>query len=150
MTDEWALTVPDSMTKHFKEITTALKSWTPEILAYFTHPYTNAYTEALNGVTKVINRQGRGYTFEVLRARVLFKDYQLPQPPVAAVEEQLVDFRSFMVEEARHTCSSCGGVFTGLEVELHHITPPQEGGQDTADNLLVMCKSCNRRLAHQA
>ena len=27
------------------------------------YPITNGYTEALNGVAKVINRQGRGYTF---------------------------------------------------------------------------------------
>ena len=48
------------------------KNWRNEILAYFDHPISNGYTEALNGVAKVINRAGRGYSFEVLRARLLF------------------------------------------------------------------------------
>lgn len=41
-------------------------------MAYFDHsPLTNAYTEALNGLVKTANRLGRGYSFEVLRAKVL-------------------------------------------------------------------------------
>lgn len=37
-------------------------------------PEPKACTEALNGVTKVANRMGRGYTFPIIRARVLFKN----------------------------------------------------------------------------
>ncbi len=33
---------------------------------------TNAYTEALNGLIKVTNRVGRGYSFEVIRAKMLY------------------------------------------------------------------------------
>lgn len=44
------------------------------ILEFFTHPVTNAYTEALNGVTKVANRMGRGYSYEIIRARLLFRN----------------------------------------------------------------------------
>ena len=41
-------------------------------LAYFDHRRTNAYTEGANSRIKVKNRQGRGYSFKVLRARALF------------------------------------------------------------------------------
>jgi transposase len=43
----------------------------PEILAYFDHPVTNAYTESLNNLIRVMNRLGRGYSFEALRAKIL-------------------------------------------------------------------------------
>lgn len=34
-------------------------NWREEIFAYFDHRYTNATTEALNGVIKTVNRTGR-------------------------------------------------------------------------------------------
>jgi transposase len=35
---------------------TALRNWEDEAFAYFRHPVTNAYTEALNGVIRIVNR----------------------------------------------------------------------------------------------
>ena len=35
-------------------------------------PVTNAYTESINRLAKDKNREGRGYTFEVMRARMLY------------------------------------------------------------------------------
>lgn len=58
--DAFPGTIPASLKADFKTLTTAMKNWRTEILAYFDHPITNAYTEALNGVAKTINRQGRG------------------------------------------------------------------------------------------
>jgi hypothetical protein len=49
-----------------------MSNWRPEIFAYFDHKATNAYTESLNGLVKHTNRMGRGYSFEVIRARILF------------------------------------------------------------------------------
>jgi transposase len=46
----------------------------PDILAYFTHPVTNAYTESLNSLIRVMDRMGRGYSFEALRAKILFTE----------------------------------------------------------------------------
>lgn len=46
----------------------------PEIMAYFDHPVTNAYTESLNNLIRVMNRLGRGYSFEALRAKILFTE----------------------------------------------------------------------------
>lgn len=41
------------------------------IFAYFTHRYTAGYTESLNGLMKLTQRMGRGYSFEAIRAKVL-------------------------------------------------------------------------------
>jgi hypothetical protein len=35
---------------------------------------TNAYTERLNSLIRVMNRLGRGYSFEALRAKILFTE----------------------------------------------------------------------------
>ncbi len=52
-----------------------------EIFAYFDHPITNAYTEALNGLVKIMNRNGRGYSFDAIRAKVLYSTLQSVRRP---------------------------------------------------------------------
>lgn len=52
----------------------AFQNWMPEILAYLKHPVTNADTESLNNPIRVMNRLGRGYSFEALRAKILFAE----------------------------------------------------------------------------
>lgn len=59
-------------------------NWRGEIFAYFDHRYSNA-TEALNGLIKIVNRTGRGYSFRTLRAKMLLskgvqKTRQVPLP----------------------------------------------------------------------
>lgn len=56
----------------FKQLTTATRNWHEEIFAYFDKPITNAYTESANNLAKGMNRMGRGYSFEVIRARMLY------------------------------------------------------------------------------
>jgi hypothetical protein len=48
-----------------------VQRWRPEVFAYFEYPATNAITENRNGLIKMVNRQGRGYTFDVIRAKAL-------------------------------------------------------------------------------
>ncbi len=43
-----------------------------EIFAYFEHRVTNAYTESLNNIARLTNCIGRGYSFEAIRAKMLF------------------------------------------------------------------------------
>ena len=52
---------------------TTVSHWYNEIFNYFDNRYTNAQTESLNNVIREIDRAGRGYTFPVLRAKVLFR-----------------------------------------------------------------------------
>jgi len=50
----------------------AVDNWHEHIFNYFDHQITNAYTESLNNLIRVMNRLGRGYSFEALRAKILF------------------------------------------------------------------------------
>lgn len=92
---KWVRDLPEAMATPFKKTTTAMRNWHPEIFAYFDHRVTNAYTEAANGVLKIANRLGRGYSFPVIRARVIHKPKNLPKP--TAKKPDVVLF----------TCESC-------------------------------------------
>ena len=41
-----------------------------------------------------------------------------------------------------YRCVDCGGK---EELEVHHIVPLAEGGTNTPDNLITLCKRCHRR-----
>lgn len=73
--DTWKAMVPPEMTKPFSACLSFMQNrrWKRLILNYFEHPYTNAYVEALNGLIDQINRSGRGYNLDVLRAKALLK-----------------------------------------------------------------------------
>lgn len=49
-----------------------MENWRAEILNYFDYRITNAFTESLNGIIKHMQRLGRGYTFDVTRAKLLY------------------------------------------------------------------------------
>ncbi len=75
--NKWRASVraqPEKIRGDFHELVRATTNWQTEILAYFQNQprITNAFTEAMNSVIRVADRRGRGYDFEVLRARVLF------------------------------------------------------------------------------
>jgi transposase len=72
--DSWFKSIPPELHEHFHDLTRAFQNWMPEILNYFQHPVTNAYTESLNNLIRVMNRLGRGYSFEALRAKILFTE----------------------------------------------------------------------------
>jgi len=59
------------MKAHFDPLIKAMGNWHDEVFAYFDHPITNAYTESLNNLIRVVSRVGRGYSFEALRAKLL-------------------------------------------------------------------------------
>lgn len=60
----------------FLSLALTIENWGDEIFAYFdaNGAVTNAFTEAKNGALKVANRIGRGYSFSVIRAKVLFAE----------------------------------------------------------------------------
>ncbi len=70
--DDWRASVPDELESPFGPLITAWSNWEEHILNYFDSPITNAYTEAMNGVIKLVNRKGRGYSFDVIRAKILY------------------------------------------------------------------------------
>ncbi len=87
---DWKAKIVPEVEPHFKPIVTAFENWGEEIFAYFDHPITNAYTESLNSLIRVINRNGRGYSFEALRAKVLYTEgtHRIVKPGHRAVTRQ--------------------------------------------------------------
>ena len=94
---QWEAGLDEEIKDAFYPLTRAVNNWMPEIMAYFEHPVTNAYTESLNNLIRVMNRLGRGYSFEALRAKILFTEgvaktkkpkFQRPryEEPMAAYE----------------------------------------------------------------
>ena len=70
----WKSQITPEVADAFADLVRAWENWTPWIIGYFDHPITNAYTESLNGLIRVMNRLGRGYSFEALRAKILFAE----------------------------------------------------------------------------
>lgn len=67
---DWRATITDDI-KQFRGIAEMMDRWYEETFAYFDTPFTNAYTEAANGLIKIINRFGRGYRFAAIRYRAI-------------------------------------------------------------------------------
>jgi transposase len=70
----WLATLPPSVAWAFRETAGALQNWHVQIFNYYDCRISNAYTESINRIGKDINRMGRGYSFEVIRARLLYED----------------------------------------------------------------------------
>jgi transposase len=70
--DAWLISMTPPVKEAFKPLITAVTNWRTEIFNYFDHPVTNAYTESLNNLIRTVNRIGRGYSFEALRAKILY------------------------------------------------------------------------------
>ncbi len=68
----WLSNIPKELMTFFEDLIKAMNNWEEEIFNYFTSPITNAYTESLNRLIKTMNHVGRGYSFEALRAKILF------------------------------------------------------------------------------
>lgn len=70
----WEQALTPEIKPYFADLLRAWSNWRFYILNYFEHPVTNAYTESLNNLIRVMNRLGRGYSFEALRAKILFTE----------------------------------------------------------------------------
>lgn len=68
----WRRRLSPTIKDAFKPLVTAMSNWETEIMNYFEHPVTNAYTECLNGLIRVIECSGRGYSFDALRSKILY------------------------------------------------------------------------------
>lgn len=75
----WKSSIPKEVEHAFFEVVRALGNWWDEIFNFYDHRVTNASTESTNRLAKDISRMGRGYSFEVLRARLIYeKEAQKP------------------------------------------------------------------------
>lgn len=160
--DAWHKSIPATLKAEFKELDRAAKNWRNEILAIFDYPISNGYTEALNGVAKVVNRQGRGYSFEVLRARILFgrklKKIKEPETIEATEDEKhpgdgLITLdesktprhgvRRALIEKYENRCQSCLGIYESENLYATRMGPLLD--EEPMVNVTLLCGTCKVR-----
>ena len=78
----WKSGLTSDVREAFQPLVRAVDGWRPHIFAYFDHRVTNAYAESVNHLIRVMNGLGRGYSFEALRAKILFAEgsHKLKRP----------------------------------------------------------------------
>jgi transposase len=104
---KWESEIPKEF-KEFKAIRRTFNNHKKEIFNYFDHPYTNAFTESMNNIIKSVEKEGKGYSFEVLRAKVLYGteatikkpkyDHMMEFQPIHFSFENTDDFDAFYDE----------------------------------------------------
>lgn len=79
--------IPKDQREIWSDLVRAVGNWREEIMTYFETDMSvaNAYTESINRLAKDKNRDGRGYTFEVMRARMLYTTKHKKKAPTAKV-----------------------------------------------------------------
>ncbi len=94
----WVKKIEESqVTNAFQAFLETIDRWRIFIFAYFTYRYTGGPVEGLNALIRSVDRAGRGYSFAVLRARLLYGQHLLrqtrrPKPKACDVlEERNVD-----------------------------------------------------------
>ncbi len=70
--ESWKSGLPEEIKPGYSDLIRAVDNWHQHIFTYWDHPVTNAYTESLNSLIRIMSRLGRGYSFEALRAKILF------------------------------------------------------------------------------
>ena len=73
--EQWENSLAPEMKTAYHPLITAFHNWRDEILAYFDWGLTNACAESANNLIRIANRMGRGYSFEVLRSRILLTNH---------------------------------------------------------------------------
>lgn len=115
----------------FAELLSAMKNWREPIFNYFDHRVTNAYTEAMNGLIKIANRAGRGYSFEVLRARMLlnYRAIRHPEPPREPARGMPeFAFKRAIFDSPRHFGFDLATTARLLEGLIHEVTSTESAG----------------------
>lgn len=101
---EWYMSIPPQLHPYFSDTIRAFTNWQPYILNYFDNPVTNAYTESLNSLIRVMSRVGRGYSFEALRAKMLFAEgahkHKNARPKFERKRDQVLVDRSMEFSDA--------------------------------------------------
>ncbi|HCM5330975.1 TPA: transposase [Klebsiella pneumoniae] len=72
--EAWENSLPPYGMEPFKKLVKTVHNHYDDIFAYWDAPFsiTNGYTEGLNGLIKMSNRLGRGYSYDIIRAKTLY------------------------------------------------------------------------------
>ncbi len=111
----------ESVAEEFGRVYSTISNWRELIFPYFDARFTNAYTEAANGIVKIANRAGRGYSFEQIRARALSAK-PLGKKHVFVCEECLKRYpvhEGWLLYAGRSVCPECDALHI-----LHAIRQP--------------------------
>ena len=92
---EWKKLIPSSLSPFFKKLTTAFTNWKDEIFNFFECRFTNAFTESANNLIKLIQRQSRGCSFYVVRAKILHNSYEKISPEMRTLPRKTNNYEFF-------------------------------------------------------
>lgn len=72
--ESWENTLSEERFPNFDALARTVRNNYEDIFAYWDAPtrLTSTCTEGLNGLVKVANRMGRGYSYEIIRAKILY------------------------------------------------------------------------------
>lgn len=70
--EAWVDAIMPEYADSFGKVARMVNEHYDSIFNYFDLNITNAFTEAKNGILKLANRMGRGYSFEIIRGRYLY------------------------------------------------------------------------------
>jgi len=70
----WKRTLEPDIADHFNNVANIQQRWLPHVFAYFEHPFTTAYVESLNRGLKALAAEGRRYSFETIRGKLLLAE----------------------------------------------------------------------------
>lgn len=100
--EAWRNSIPESIAAEFSDVVRAVDNWHPYVFAYHDHRLTNAFSESVNNLIRLMNRLGRGYSFDALRAKILFTDrLHKRKPPRLMRRRQSQPVAAFAMEMTR-------------------------------------------------
>lgn len=70
---DWVQANADEDCHAFDGFISTVENWHTEVFNFFDNCFTSVQTESLNNVIRTVDRAGRGYTFPVLRAKILYR-----------------------------------------------------------------------------
>lgn len=122
---QWRDALPSTIPE-FKAVAKMIERWRPEVFAYFDYAATNAITENRNGLIKILNRAGRGYDFQTIRAKALLSNpsntgvcpickTDVPRAALREASRYAADLDDILTG---YVCGSCHYVFNQLYVPL--------------------------------
>lgn len=124
----WKDSIPSELTGTFREVANALVSWWDEIFNWYECRISNGYTESIKRLAKDMNRMGRGYSFDVIRARLLY-DGVAREPT-----------RKTIRTKKRVPKETMGFMAPGMGMSVEYETVEAEGGVEYGPHIPTLCE----------
>lgn len=118
--------IPDTLTfQPFRDILKTFENNKQEIFNYFDRRETNAYTESINNIIKSVEKEGKGYSYEVLRAKVLYGTTATKRPK-RTKEMKFRIFKADRVYDINKFNKPATVEIEGFEVDLEELKNTME------------------------